>query len=100
MSYNPGFHIDRWKRRVKSLEIKIFWMSTSPKQGWRDNNFKSNLTLVVFNHPVKIQVDQTKRLQVRVQKSKYFIGAHNQNRQMEGLQFQKQQSPGGVLSPC
>ena len=44
-----------------------------PKTGKRTDTFlKSNLALVVSNHPVKIQVDQTKRLQVRVQKAKYF----------------------------
>ena len=66
---------------------------------WTVPNFENNQVLVVSFHPVKIQVDQTKRLQVRVQKSKYF-GVHAQIGQMEGLQSGKELSPGGVLSPC
>ena len=63
---------------------------------WTDTNFKSNLALVVSYHPIKFQIDQTKHLQVRDWKPKYFGCVQAQNGQTGQPQFCNKPSPGGV----
>ena len=57
-----------------------------------DANFDSNLALVVSSHPVKFQVDRTKRLWVRVRKPKYLGWVQAQIDQRTNSNFKSSQA--------
>ena len=62
-----------------------------------DTNFENNLAQKVsYNHGFKSIGGRVYKLRVR--KDNMDGCVHTQNRQMDGHQFQKQPSPGGVLT--
>ena len=61
--------------KLESGNQNILDKHTSKMGRFKDTHFKSNPALVVSNHSVKLQIDQTKRLPVRVWKLRCRMSA-------------------------